>query len=170
MASRRFDIKAILGDPAQRRELSVKTIIATQAREGIETTREQAEAAYDKVRQEVDEQLVSHYARHGKSARPSTGRPGSAAWHFETNCVNSDSDSITDMVDAAKPVTYDTMLRVVGEPFLEMQRELGYDVGSMRGGLRMKNDWHVGYFKSTYRGRPCYFFTWSAIEYIFTQG
>jgi hypothetical protein len=27
----------------------VRTIIATQAREGIETTRQQAEAAYDKV-------------------------------------------------------------------------------------------------------------------------
>jgi len=50
--SRRVDIKAILRDPRQRRELMVQTIIATQAREGIETTREQAEAAYDKVQRE----------------------------------------------------------------------------------------------------------------------
>jgi len=48
----RVDIKAILRDPAKRRELMVRTIIATQAREGIQTSRAQAEAAYDKVRRE----------------------------------------------------------------------------------------------------------------------
>ncbi len=45
----RVDIKAILANPAQRRELFVGVIIATQAREGIVTTRAQAEAAYDTV-------------------------------------------------------------------------------------------------------------------------
>jgi hypothetical protein len=45
----KIDIKAILRDPKKRRELMVRCIIATQAREGIVTTREQAEAAYDKV-------------------------------------------------------------------------------------------------------------------------
>jgi hypothetical protein len=49
---KRADIKAILRDPGQRRELVVSTIIATQAREGITTTRAQAEAAYDKVQKE----------------------------------------------------------------------------------------------------------------------
>lgn len=50
--SRRVDIRAILADPVLRRELIVNTIIATQAREGIETTRAQAEAAYDRVQAE----------------------------------------------------------------------------------------------------------------------
>jgi len=45
----RVNIRAILTNPHQRRELMVETIIATQARESITTTREQAEAAYDKV-------------------------------------------------------------------------------------------------------------------------
>jgi hypothetical protein len=49
---KRVDIKAILRDPAKRRELMVRTIIATQAREGIKTSRAQAEAAYDKVQGE----------------------------------------------------------------------------------------------------------------------
>ena len=43
---RRKDIRGILADPDLRRELMVPTIQATQAREGIETTREQAERAY----------------------------------------------------------------------------------------------------------------------------
>jgi hypothetical protein len=49
----RVNIKAILADPIKRRELYVRTIIATQAREGIVTTRAQAEAAYDKVQREA---------------------------------------------------------------------------------------------------------------------
>lgn len=49
----RINIKAILSDPAQRRDLVVRCIIAIQSREGIDTTREQAEAAYDKVHREL---------------------------------------------------------------------------------------------------------------------
>jgi hypothetical protein len=43
----RVNIRKILSDPSQRRELIVRVIIATQAREGIDTTREQAERAYE---------------------------------------------------------------------------------------------------------------------------
>ncbi|MGO9118777.1 MAG: hypothetical protein ACLQPD_14360 [Desulfomonilaceae bacterium] len=43
---KRFDIKGILADPDLRRKLMVPTIQATQAREGIETTEEQARRAY----------------------------------------------------------------------------------------------------------------------------
>lgn len=49
VSSRRVDIRAILADPVRRRELMVECIMTLQAREGIETSREQAEAAYDEV-------------------------------------------------------------------------------------------------------------------------
>ena len=42
----RVDVKAIIADPDLRRKLMVRTIQATQAREGIDTTEEQAERAY----------------------------------------------------------------------------------------------------------------------------
>ena len=42
----RVNVKAILADPDLRRKLMVRTIRATQAREGIETTEAQAERAY----------------------------------------------------------------------------------------------------------------------------
>lgn len=42
----RVNLKVILADPDLRRKLMVRTIQATQAREGIETTTEQAERAY----------------------------------------------------------------------------------------------------------------------------
>jgi hypothetical protein len=56
---KRFDIKAILRDPVKRRELMVRCIMTTQHMEGIMTTREQAEAAYDKVQKEKHENLRS---------------------------------------------------------------------------------------------------------------
>jgi hypothetical protein len=48
----RVDIKAILRDPRQRRELLIRACLALQHREGIETTREQMEAAADAVEKE----------------------------------------------------------------------------------------------------------------------
>ena len=51
---KRFDIQKILKDPVLRRKLMIPTIIATQAREGITTTYEQATDAYDKVQKEKD--------------------------------------------------------------------------------------------------------------------
>jgi hypothetical protein len=52
----RVNIRSILADPEQRRELMVDSIVALQAREGVETTREQAETAYDAVLRERGEQ------------------------------------------------------------------------------------------------------------------
>lgn len=46
MASKRLNVKAILADADLRRKLMVSTIQATQAREGIETSAEQAGRAY----------------------------------------------------------------------------------------------------------------------------
>lgn len=42
-------LQQILADPAKKRRLMIACIVATQAREGIETTEEQAAQAYDKV-------------------------------------------------------------------------------------------------------------------------
>ena len=52
--SRRVDVRAILMDPVKRRDLMVQSLMALQHREGIMTTREQAERAYDKVQQELN--------------------------------------------------------------------------------------------------------------------
>lgn len=52
MSERRRDLRAILADPELRRELFIEALIATQAREGITTTREQAIEAYGKIQRE----------------------------------------------------------------------------------------------------------------------
>jgi len=88
---------------------------------------------------------------------------------FETDCVASDGESIQEMQDLATDVTYETMLSHC-EGMLEYSEELGYERASNRGhGLTLKNDWAVSYHKSFYRGRPCYFFVWSAIENVWVK-
>ncbi len=58
--SERFDIKAILADPAKRREMAIRVIMSCQTLEGIPTTREQAERAYDKVLAERESGDIGH--------------------------------------------------------------------------------------------------------------
>lgn len=53
MSKRRIDLTKILEDPEQRKELMVRTIVATQAREGINVTIEEAEEAYERIQQEL---------------------------------------------------------------------------------------------------------------------
>ena len=50
---KRVNIKQILSNPEQKRELMVAVIQFLQNIEGIDTTKEQAENAYDKVQQEL---------------------------------------------------------------------------------------------------------------------
>ncbi len=102
-------------------------------------------------------------------SRPVKRTKSPSKWYFETSCVNANGDDIQDMAQHATRITYNTLLRQVGKPFLEMQRELGYDVGGMRGGLRMEPDFNVSYHKSVYKDEPCYYFRWSGIEHIFLK-
>lgn len=95
-------------------------------------------------------------------------------YRFSITCVEcpgpDPGKAITDMVEAAKEVTRGTFVRQVhtrDREFLEQQ--LGYTLIDTRRGLHMKDDPHVKYYKSTFRGKPCYYFVWSAIEYIFIR-
>lgn len=86
---------------------------------------------------------------------------------FRTSCVDSDGPSITAMVDNARDITRKTFLAHVDrDDRLDLERTMGYSQ-FRDGGLMMANDWHVTYHKSVYRGRRCYYFRQSAIEYVF---
>jgi hypothetical protein len=82
---------------------------------------------------------------------------------FHTNCICANGNSINEMKDNARNITYRTFLSHVDtENFKEIEKNLGYDRY-----LRLKNDWHVSFHKSKYRSKPCVYFSWSGIEYIF---
>lgn len=83
---------------------------------------------------------------------------------FRTTCDNSTAEAITDMVDRARDITFETFAR--NTDWQETVRELGYAIGKSLG-LHIQNDYAVSFHSSVYRGKKCYFFTWSAIEYVF---
>lgn len=89
--------------------------------------------------------------------------------NYETCCVNSTGPLIRAMVEAAREISYATARKAIGGAVLDdWAKGMSYDTGRERGGLRLKNDWHVSYHRSEYDGRPCVYVRHSAIEYIFT--
>jgi hypothetical protein len=73
------------------------------------------------------------------------------------------------MQDKAVSITYRTMRRKLGKVLTDVEEMLGYDTGRGKRGLRMKNDFAVSFYKSTYQGKPCLYFVWSHIEHIFLE-
>lgn len=84
---------------------------------------------------------------------------------YRTNCIHANGDDVHKMVDQARPISLQTF-RKYAEGLEEIEQSLGYDTGSQRGGLRLSNDWAVGFYRSRYRNQPCVFMQHSAIEYI----
>ena len=83
-------------------------------------------------------------------------------------CVDSTAEKIDAMVVQAREITYKTARQSIGGATLdEWAQGMSYDTGNERGGLRLKNDWHVGYHRSRYEAKPCVYIYHSAIEYIF---
>lgn len=89
---------------------------------------------------------------------------------FIGSCVSlGDGAAIQEMIDGSRSVTRGTFLRHVDrEQLAELSRELGYEDHPRRG-LTMAGDWHVSYHRSTWRGAPCFYFRWSAIEHVFVE-
>jgi len=72
------------------------------------------------------------------------------------------------MVDQSREVTFETLRKHVGTDNLKDMFPF-YDWGNGHGGLRMKDDYCVSYYKSRYNGCPCYYVEHSRIEYVFTK-
>lgn len=77
-------------------------------------------------------------------------------------------DDLNAMIAAGRPVTYMTFTQHVAREDLVRVFD-HYEWGYRTDGLRMKNDYHVAYFRSIYQGQRCYYLVHSAIEYIFTE-
>lgn len=108
-------------------------------------------------------------------------------YHYVTCCVNSDSESIMNMVEQSVEVSASEFFRNVplselfasGVPYYyhwtpKQCAIAGVDyhdreLTKSRGGLRWKDDWAISYHKSVYRGEPCYYYCHSAIEYVFVK-
>jgi hypothetical protein len=83
---------------------------------------------------------------------------------YTTCCVHSTAKLINDMTDKARQITYRTFKKYA-EGLAEMADNMGYGPW-----LKLKDDWAVRFYKSTYNGRPCVYMAHSAIEYIWVGG
>lgn len=83
---------------------------------------------------------------------------------YNTCCVSANGNDINEMQYSGTEITRRTFLkRVDRDSMRDQETMLGYTRDFV-----MSNDWHVRYYKGTYRGKPCVYFVHSAIEYIFT--
>ena len=81
---------------------------------------------------------------------------------YLTNCVDSDAESINNMVEKARQITYKTLLRHIRKA--EIDSAFPCYEGS---GLHIKNDWAVSFYSSIFQGKKCVYVEHSRIEYIF---
>jgi hypothetical protein len=96
---------------------------------------------------------------------------------FETTCISANGDDINQMRDAATQITRSTFCKRVNKFDRELlENRLGYKTrksGCTRSWnaarLFMTQDPHVSYYRSTYQGKPCYYFAWSGIEHVFVE-
>lgn len=68
------------------------------------------------------------------------------------------------MVDQAVQVSYRTFFRHCAG-VATWAKHSGYATRSDKG-LTLDKDWHVSFYRSKFRGKPCYYMYHSAIEYI----
>lgn len=88
-------------------------------------------------------------------------------FRYETCCVLSTDELITELRDSAEDVT-EAEFRAACEGVDDWAVAHGYDLDP-DDGLTLSEDWHVSWERGTYDGRPCFFLTWSGIEFVWTD-
>jgi len=92
-------------------------------------------------------------------------------YKFYSDCVGwperaDEPGGLSDMIDNAIDITRSTFLKYADAS--ELAYVLGYCKHPSQG-LTMAGDWHVSYHRSKLHGKRVYYFTHSAIEYVFTN-
>lgn len=96
--------------------------------------------------------------------------PRGTRLRYFCNCVRWPSDKVedlTEMIGNSKELSRNSFLKHVDLDDLQLlSAELGYQRHSLR---KMAKDYHIRYSTGWLKGHKVYFFTWSAIEYVFTE-
>lgn len=107
----------------------------------------------------------------GKKASQMTASPRTwrKTFHYLTSRFDvppQDMPGLTNMIRNACQINLEGFRRHCHTA--DWERRMGYS--RIRGsGLLLRNDWHVRYYRSAWKGRPCYYAVHSAIEYIWVQ-
>lgn len=74
---------------------------------------------------------------------------------------------LSEMIDRARDISLTTFRRRIGaENYRDLEAGLGY--GQRFGDLRMKNDYHVSFSRSSLYGTPVYYCRHSGIEHVYS--
>ncbi len=95
-------------------------------------------------------------------------------FRFFQTCVEwvAPLELLTAIVDNSKQISEATFRRrVCKHDYQSLQLQLGYFLRKMprNGGLTIKEDYHVAFFRSKVAGEPLYYMQHSAIEYVFRK-
>lgn len=91
---------------------------------------------------------------------------GSGDYQFMGSCISLKGECINQMNKERVDVTLRTIRKHCDtKPF---EDALGYVRNGE--GLRLCKDWHVGFYKSRYMGKPVYYIEHSRIEYVWAKG
>ncbi len=83
---------------------------------------------------------------------------------FVHSCPGSTYEDMRPLIDNERTISRKSFALAIGtEQWRSLQHNLGYDRW-----LPISKDWHVGYYRSVYRGVPAVFLRHSHIEYIYT--
>lgn len=95
---------------------------------------------------------------------------------YKTDCTHAKGHDIREMLDLAREITWETFRKHVHWadvkeifPDYSYKGEKSNEYRVLTIGFHIKDDWAVSFWKSKYRGVPCYFITHSGIEYIWTK-
>lgn len=92
------------------------------------------------------------------------------SYEYLINCVSARGNDIAEMVEKAREITAKTFKKHCN--YKEASRMLGYTDENDRPfcpELTLESDYSTAFFKSKYKGTPCYFIEWSGIEHVYTE-
>lgn len=69
------------------------------------------------------------------------------------------------LYDSDKDIAASTFFRHVS--MREVASMLGYAYGRWQEGVRLLKDWHLRFYRGTWRGVPCYHLEWSGIDHVY---
>ena len=120
------------------------------------------------VREELQELVVSVQdqidEREAARARRNPAAAENGRYRYVMSCPDSTYEDIQALQESEEMISRSTFTKAIGPTaWREIQANLGYDRH-----FSITKDWHVGYYKGTFRGVPCYFLRHSKIEHIYT--
>lgn len=89
-----------------------------------------------------------------------------AKFQYRFRCSDmtmADVQDLNAMVEVARRITFKTFAKHCN--WVPFAKDCGY--AATGAGLRLSQDYAVSFYKSKWRGQPCYYVLWSAYECVF---